>query len=104
MKVETDNRGLYYDFWLDVWRIRGGKNIQDQIVEGVNNCNFLLLMLSKKVVNQVGSSKNGKQNIKKKLNLGKLKQFLLSLMIIQIYNYLMCYKTNTILKSLKVKL
>jgi len=68
MKVETDNKGLYYDFWLDLWRIRGGENIQDQIVEGVNNCNFL-----KKIVNQVGPSKNGKQNIKKKLNLGKLK-------------------------------
>jgi hypothetical protein len=73
LKLEIDHRGLYYDFWLDLWRIRGGDNIQDKIVEGIRGCDYLLLMVSKKSIESGWVSQEWKAKFQEELSTGKVK-------------------------------
>lgn len=73
LKLEIDHRGLYYDFWLDLWRIRGGDNIQDKIVEGIKDCDYLLLMVSKKSMASGWVNQEWKTKFQEEINTGKVK-------------------------------
>jgi len=73
LKLDIDNCGLYYDFWLDLWRIRGGDNIQDKIVEGIEGCDYLLLMVSKKSLASGWVNHEWKAKFQEEISTGKVK-------------------------------
>ena len=48
LSVDLANRG--HDPWLDSWKIRAGESIPGKIGEGIRDCDFLIVVLSKSSV------------------------------------------------------
>jgi hypothetical protein len=46
-------KATLHDIWLDKWKMRSGKWIQDQMISGINDSDFLVFMVSR---NSLGSS------------------------------------------------
>ena len=65
------DKSILHDIWLDKWRMRGGKWIQDQIIDGLTNSDFLIFMVSKKSLGSKPVAVEWKSKFKQKFTEGE---------------------------------
>lgn len=61
---------VLHDIWLDKWKMRSGKWIQDQIVSGITESDYLILIISKNSMGSKAVSVEWKTKFREKIEKG----------------------------------
>ena len=65
------DKSILHDIWLDRWSMKGGRWIQDQIVDGLTNSDFLIFMVSRNSLGSKPVAVEWKSKFKQKFSEGE---------------------------------
>lgn len=67
IRDEMNLRGVYYSSFRDTWSLRGGEVVNENISKAIDECNILLLMLSKESIESTWVEKEWKMKYKNEI-------------------------------------
>ncbi len=73
LKNTIDEKGLYHDCWLDVWKIRSGEFIQEAIEYALSSSHIMLLMVSKSSLQSNWVEKEWRTKFEEEINSKSIK-------------------------------
>ena len=66
-----NNKAIIHDIWLDIWKMKSGKWVQDQIFDGLHESDFLIFIVSQNSLGSEAVALEWKTKFSKKLKSGE---------------------------------